>query len=137
MVDKGVLTTEEIARLAGVTRGTVSGWRRRYADFPAPLSGTVFSRAEIETWLAGAGRWELTPHARLWREVSHAARGSSLGEVVAAVARQAPEPAVPATLAWVAERAVGEAGAAAVLGELTDRYSAASGHYVVPARIAE
>jgi SAM-dependent methyltransferase len=149
MVDDGVLTAEEIARVAGVARGSVSDWRRRYADFPGPVSGTgrgqVFSRAEVEAWLAGDGRWELAPSARLWREVSHAARGASLGEVVAAVAAaatphadgQATERDLPASLAWVAERAVDEAGAGAVLGDLIDQYSAASGRYVTPARIAE
>jgi hypothetical protein len=34
-------------------------------------------------------------------------------------------------------RSVDEAGAVAVLGDLIDRYSAASGRYVIPARIAE
>jgi SAM-dependent methyltransferase len=149
MVDAGVLSAEEIARVAGVARGTVSDWRRRHADFPAPVSGAgrgpVFNRAEVEAWLAGAGRWELAPNARLWREVNHAARGTSLGRVVAAVAaavtRHAgghpPEHDLPASLAWAAERSVGEAGAVAVLGDLIDRYCMASGRYVIPARIAE
>ena len=155
MVDEGVLTAEEIARVAGVARGTVSNWRRRHAEFPAPVSGTgrglVFNRAEVEAWLASAGLLELAPNARLWREVNHAARGSSLGRVVAAVAKTvtshvggqatkdhlAAEDGLPASLAWAAERAVDEAGAVAVLGDLTDRYSVAAGHYVTPARIAE
>jgi SAM-dependent methyltransferase/predicted DNA-binding transcriptional regulator AlpA len=149
VVDEGVLTAEEIARMAGVARGTVSDWRRRDADFPAPVSGTgrrpVFNQAEVETWLAGAGRCELAPNASLWREVNHVARGSSLGTVVAAVAvavtpradGQAPEHGLPAGLARAAERSVDEAGAVAVLGDLIDRYSAASGRYVTPARIAE
>ena len=63
MVDEGVLTTEEIARAAGVARGTVSDWRRRHADFPAPVSGTgrgpVFNQAEVEVWLAARPRWHL------------------------------------------------------------------------------
>jgi SAM-dependent methyltransferase/predicted DNA-binding transcriptional regulator AlpA len=141
MVDEGVLTTEEIARVAGVARGTVADWRRRHADFPAPVSGTgrgqVFSRAEVEAWLAGAGRWELAPHARLWREVNHAARGASLGHVIAAVTGQPQENHLPPTLAWVTERAVDEAGTVAVVSDLIDRYWAASGYYVTPARIAE
>jgi predicted DNA-binding transcriptional regulator AlpA/protein-L-isoaspartate O-methyltransferase len=149
MVDEDVLTAEEIARVAGVARGTVSNWRRRHAEFPAPVSGTgrglVFNRAEVEAWLAGAGLLELAQNARLWREVEHAARGTSLGTVVATVAKtvtshadgQAPEDDLPASLAWAAERAVDEAGAVAVLGDLIDRYSVASGHYVTPARIAE
>ena len=149
MVDEGVFTAEEIARVAGVARGTISHWRRRHADFPAPVSGAgrgaVFDQAEVEAWLAGAGRCELAPNASLWREVSHAARGTSLGRVVAAVAAavtphadgQAPEHALPPGLARAAERSVDEAGAVAVLGDLIDRYSVASGRYVTPARIAE
>ena len=149
MVDEGVLTAEEIARVAGVARGTVSDWRRRHADFPTPVSGTgrgpVFNQAEVEAWLAGAGRCELAPNAALWREVSHAARGTSLGGVVAAVAvavrphadGQAPENDLPASLARAAERSVDEVGAVDVLGDLIDRYSVASGRYVTPARIAE
>ena len=149
MTDEGVLTTDEIARVAGVARGTVSEWRRRHAGFPASVGGTgrgpVFNGAEVEAWLAGAGRWELVPGGRLWREVNHAARGTSLGQIVAAVAaavtppadRQAPERDLPAGLAWVAERAVDEVGAVAVLGDLIDRYAVASGRYVTPAQIAE
>ena len=122
MVDEGGLTAEEIARVAGVARGTVSDWRRRHADFPAPVSGTgrglVFDQAEVGTWLAGAGRCELTPDAALWREVNHAARGTSLDRVVAAVAAavtphahgQAPEHDLPAGLARAAARSVDEAG---------------------------
>jgi hypothetical protein len=52
VVNEGVLTAEEIARVAGVALGTVSHWRRRHADFPAPVSGTgrgpVFNQAEVE-----------------------------------------------------------------------------------------
>jgi SAM-dependent methyltransferase/predicted DNA-binding transcriptional regulator AlpA len=149
MVDDGVLAAEEIARMAGVARGTVSGWRRRHADFPAPVStpgrGPVFNRAEVEAWLAGAGRLELAPNAWLWREVNHFARGTSLGGVVAAVTAAVTPPAdervleheLPATLAWAARRATGDGGAVAVLGDLTDRSAAASGRYVTPARIAD
>jgi predicted DNA-binding transcriptional regulator AlpA len=83
VVNEGVLTAEELARVAGVSLGTVSHWRRRHADFPAPVSGTgrgpVFNQAEVEAWLAGAGRCELAPNAALWREVNHAVRGTSLG----------------------------------------------------------
>lgn len=46
----------EIARLAGVTRATVSNWRRRHADFPAPASGgtetrPVFDLVAVQEWL--------------------------------------------------------------------------------------
>ncbi|MFC4127220.1 N-6 DNA methylase [Nocardia rhizosphaerae] len=50
----------EIARLAGVTRATVSNWRRRHADFPAPVTGgsearPLFDLGEVQTWLRGHG----------------------------------------------------------------------------------
>ncbi|MEV6219631.1 N-6 DNA methylase [Nocardia sp. NPDC051833] len=50
----------EIARLAGVTRATVSNWRRRHTDFPAPASGgtetrPVFNLSEVQEWLRDHG----------------------------------------------------------------------------------
>ncbi|WP_446226023.1 N-6 DNA methylase [Nocardia sp. IBHARD005] len=50
----------EISRLAGVTRATVSNWRRRHADFPAPVPGgsesrPLFDLAEVQHWLRGHG----------------------------------------------------------------------------------
>ncbi|MFD4441503.1 N-6 DNA methylase [Nocardia sp. NPDC058519] len=50
----------EISRLAGVTRATVSNWRRRHADFPAPVPGgsesrPLFDLAEVQQWLRGHG----------------------------------------------------------------------------------
>ena len=149
MADEGVLTAEEIARVAGVTRGTVSDGAVAMRASPLQSAGR-----DVAWSLAGprlrrgwrrAGRWELAPGGRLWREVNHAARGASLGEVIASVAAavtphaggQAPERDLSASLAWVAERAVDEAGVVAVLGDLIDRYSVASGRYVTPARIAE
>ncbi|MRH92816.1 N-6 DNA methylase [Nocardia sp. SYP-A9097] len=54
------MTATEISRLAGVTRATVSNWRRRHADFPQPIGGTearpVFDLNEVQSWLAGHGR---------------------------------------------------------------------------------
>jgi hypothetical protein len=54
------VTAAEISRLAGVTRATVSNWRRRHADFPAPEGGTEASPAynldEVRGWLAARGQ---------------------------------------------------------------------------------
>ncbi|MFC5748813.1 N-6 DNA methylase [Actinomadura rugatobispora] len=54
------LTAAEISRLAGVTRATVSNWRRRHPDFPQPSGGTEaspsYDRRRIEAWLAARGR---------------------------------------------------------------------------------
>ncbi|QEU92084.1 N-6 DNA methylase [Streptomyces kanamyceticus] len=59
------VTAAEISRLAGVTRATVSNWRRRHADFPSPAGGTdsspLYDLAEVRVWLAGRGHGEKTP----------------------------------------------------------------------------
>ena len=148
MADEIVLDATQIARLAGVTRRTVQTWRRLHADFPAPAGGApdgaLYNRAEAEAWLAAAGRWELEQGPRVWREVSHAAQDGSLREAVldaaAAAARrgngEVPPPGVPGNLARTVMRAVDDAGAAAVLNDLLDRYAATSGIPLTPARIA-
>ncbi|MWA04948.1 N-6 DNA methylase [Actinomadura sp. LD22] len=54
------MTAAEISRLAGVTRATVSNWRRRHPDFPQPSGGTEaspsYDRREVEAWLDERGR---------------------------------------------------------------------------------
>jgi hypothetical protein len=87
MADAAVVTAADIARLAGVTRGTVSNWRRRHPDFPAPVGGTdaspAYDRTEVEAWLASRGTLpELPPLERLWRAVTDTADGGDLGNVV-------------------------------------------------------
>ena len=88
MPDSAVLTAADIARLAGVTRATVSNWRRRHADFPAPSGGTdaslVYNRDEVEAWLAARGALpDLPLDEQLWRHVQEASDAADLGEVVA------------------------------------------------------
>ena len=57
-----LVTSAEIARLAGVGRAAVSNWRRRYPDFPKPVGGPdsspTFALAEVEKWLADTGKGE-------------------------------------------------------------------------------
>lgn len=54
------VTAAEISRLAGVTRATVSNWRRRHADFPAPAGGSdaspLYDLQAVEGWLAARGQ---------------------------------------------------------------------------------
>ncbi|GLY24450.1 N-6 DNA methylase [Micromonospora sp. NBRC 101691] len=54
------VTAAEISRLAGVTRATVSNWRRRHPDFPAPSGGTESSPAydldAVRAWLSARGQ---------------------------------------------------------------------------------
>ncbi|MGA3565425.1 N-6 DNA methylase [Melissospora conviva] len=54
------MTAAEISRLAGVTRATVSNWRRRHPDFPSPVGGTeaspAYDLAAVRDWLAARGQ---------------------------------------------------------------------------------
>ncbi|TYC66529.1 SAM-dependent methyltransferase [Streptomyces sp. CB01881] len=54
------MTAAEISRIAGVTRATVSNWRRRHADFPAPGGGTetspLYDLGAVQQWLRERGR---------------------------------------------------------------------------------
>jgi len=60
MPDLALVTAAEISRLAGVTRATVSNWRRRHPDFPAPSGGTeaspAYDLASVRAWLAARGQ---------------------------------------------------------------------------------
>ena len=53
------VTAAEISRIAGVTRATVSNWRRRHEDFPAPSGGTegspLYDLRDVRVWLASRG----------------------------------------------------------------------------------
>ncbi|MFJ5557376.1 N-6 DNA methylase [Streptomyces sp. NPDC093250] len=53
------VTAAEISRIAGVTRATVSNWRRRHEDFPAPSGGTdgspLYDLQSVRAWLASRG----------------------------------------------------------------------------------
>ncbi|TLF93661.1 SAM-dependent methyltransferase [Nocardia cyriacigeorgica] len=54
-----LVTAAEISRLAGVTRATVSNWRRRHPDFPPPAGGSesrpVFDLGDVRNWLREHG----------------------------------------------------------------------------------
>ncbi|GGY42062.1 N-6 DNA methylase [Streptomyces djakartensis] len=53
------VTAAEISRIAGVTRATVSNWRRRHEDFPAPSGGTesspLYDLESVRAWLSARG----------------------------------------------------------------------------------
>ncbi|MEU9360753.1 N-6 DNA methylase [Streptomyces sp. NPDC048301] len=53
------VTAAEISRIAGVTRATVSNWRRRHDDFPAPSGGTdsspLYDLTDVRAWLGSRG----------------------------------------------------------------------------------
>jgi methylase of polypeptide subunit release factors len=94
------LTAAEISRLAGVTRATVSNWRRRHPDFPQPSGGTetspAYDRRKVESWLAARGQLP-TPspedelRAELRRHPSGAAAADRLLSFVLGTERIGPE----------------------------------------------
>uniref|UniRef100_A0AAU3HVA8 N-6 DNA methylase n=1 Tax=Streptomyces sp. NBC_01393 TaxID=2903851 RepID=A0AAU3HVA8_9ACTN len=55
-----LVTAADISRLAGVTRATVSNWRRRHPDFPAPAGGTdtspTYDVEAVRAWLSARGQ---------------------------------------------------------------------------------
>ncbi|CAL9401636.1 hypothetical protein SUDANB171_01468 [Streptomyces sp. enrichment culture] len=64
------VTAAEISRIAGVTRATVSNWRRRHDDFPDPGGGTenspLYDLAAVREWLRKRGQtWEASPAEEL------------------------------------------------------------------------
>lgn len=75
------VTAAEISRLAGVTRATVSNWRRRHPDFPAPTGGTETSPAydldAVQAWLAARGQLPATSPANDLRTAVRAAQAGA------------------------------------------------------------
>jgi SAM-dependent methyltransferase len=101
MPDGALMTAADIARLAGVTRATVSNWRRRHPDFPEPVGGTesspAYDRVQVEAWLAARGSLpELPPLERLWRRIVQRTGTPDLDAVAWAIATacEAPTPSV-------------------------------------------
>ncbi|MFD7693972.1 N-6 DNA methylase [Streptomyces sp. NPDC059805] len=95
------MTAAEISRIAGVTRATVSNWRRRHDDFPAPSGGTdsspLYDLEDVRAWLASRGQHtaatpsgELRTTLRL-REPAGAGASDLLVLVLAAARRPADE----------------------------------------------
>ncbi|MBR8743512.1 N-6 DNA methylase [Nocardiopsis sp. MG754419] len=89
MAESTTVTAADIARIAQVSRTTVSNWRRRHGDFPHPVGGSgnrsLFDLVQVEQWLARSDRMpEREPHERVWERVrTVAAEDDDLGEVVA------------------------------------------------------
>ncbi|MGC4945449.1 N-6 DNA methylase [Streptomyces sp. DT224] len=94
------VTAAEISRIAGVTRATVSNWRRRHDDFPAPSGGTdsspLYDLLDVRTWLGARGYAATADPAEELRTALrlHQAAGGPAGvllPLVLAVAQCSPE----------------------------------------------
>lgn len=75
------VTAAEISRLAGVTRATVSNWRRRHPDFPSPSGGTdaspLYDLETVRGWLAARGHGSAASSAEELRSALRLAPGGS------------------------------------------------------------
>jgi hypothetical protein len=75
------VTAAEISRLAGVTRATVSNWRRRHQDFPAPSGGTdaspLYDLPAVFAWLETRGHSSTASSAEELRSALRLAPGGS------------------------------------------------------------
>lgn len=135
MTDPTEVTAAQIARIAGVGRAAVTNWRKRHADFPAPVGGSetspTFSRRAVEDWLRAEGKLSETPADELlWRGVdaaggtadTTAAVLAALGRVLAGItvlqSDRAPDPALVSQASKLAEAD----GRSAVFERLLDRY---------------
>lgn len=120
------VTAAEISRIAGVTRATVSNWRRRHDDFPAPSGGTdsspLYDLESVRAWLASRGHASAaTPSEELRTTLRlHGQSGAGTSEglllVVLAAAGRSPEELTAAAQlpdADLVARAQREASAAA------------------------
>jgi predicted DNA-binding transcriptional regulator AlpA len=144
-----LVTGSEIARLAGVTRAAVSNWRRRYDDFPAPVSSgagsPVFALAEVQAWLDKQRKGhDLAEDVQLWQALRGAYGDDMLG-ALADAARLLSDPVgdVPSALPSdavrllraAAERDAGGAMADALAERFTDSVRRAGSDLVTSPRI--
>lgn len=94
------VTAAEISRIAGVTRATVSNWRRRHDDFPAPSAGTeaspLYNLSAVQAWLRARGHTSAaSPTEQLRTALRLLGPGSGVAArlfpLVAAASRRTPE----------------------------------------------
>ncbi|WP_314220913.1 N-6 DNA methylase [Streptomyces zaehneri] len=101
------VTAAEISRIAGVTRATVSNWRRRHDDFPAPSGGTdsspLYDLESVRSWLASRGQVAAASPSEELRTTLrlHAQSGAGTSDLlllVLAAARRSPKELTAAAL---------------------------------------
>ncbi len=125
---KPLLTSAEVARLAGVTRAAVSNWRRRYADFPQPAGGgpgsPLYPLDEISAWLERQRKGnEVTGEVLLWQAL-RTEYGDDMVAAVTAVARFLrgdQEAQISAEIAAMVGELASDIGADAVVRGLAER----------------
>ncbi|MFD7846584.1 N-6 DNA methylase, partial [Nocardia sp. NPDC059764] len=146
------VSAAEISRLAGVTRATVSNWRRRHADFPKSTGGSEarpqFDLGEVQRWLAEHGN-EASASAvsELRSLVRTRATPDTVARLLQALRRGKSGWTAPGFDAELGDevtrllgRAAAEAGARMAIDILCERAleeTAATGVYITPAWLAD
>ncbi|MFB8167441.1 N-6 DNA methylase [Kitasatospora purpeofusca] len=129
-----LVTSAEIARLAGVTRAAVSNWRRRYEDFPPAVAGgassPLFAWLAVQDWLRRRDRHQdVSLEVQTWQAL-RAAYGDATTAAVAAAARYLARAGVttngadeqlPAAVQVLLDRFAAESDPSTALRALTDR----------------
>jgi tRNA1(Val) A37 N6-methylase TrmN6 len=147
-----LVTAAEISRLAGVTRATVSNWRRRHANFPGPAGGSesrpLFDLHQVQQWLGehGVDATE-SPLHRLRTLLRAQVPPHDVPELIDALAeilgkRGAASNSVSSTdeISGAIRAAVEEAGPLATLEALAERgleENPTTGVYPTPAPVAD
>lgn len=146
-----LVTAAEISRLAGVTRATVSNWRRRHPGFPSPVGGSesrpVFDLTEVREWLREHGVEPAESPLRHLRTVLRAqVEPSEIPELLAmlaptktALADPVADEKDPEVLRAV-RNAVADAGLGPTVEVLAERgleENPTTGVYVTPAEVAD
>ncbi|MFI5436751.1 N-6 DNA methylase [Rhodococcus baikonurensis] len=108
---QALVAPSDIAEMASVSRGAVSNWRKRNADFPEAVSGTaakpLFARNAVLTWLASRGHAVVqdSGEAHVWSTLN-TLRGDipahEMGELVLALAcaRKLAEESAASSSLW-------------------------------------
>ena len=146
------VSAAEISRLAGVTRATVSNWRRRHDDFPDPIAGTenrpLFDLHAVQTWLADHNvEAAQSPEAELRTLVRARATPQAITRVMEALRRTGDQWSAPEAedreLAAEVIAALGSARTTDTLRTTLDILSeramdeeTSTGLYITPPRVA-
>lgn len=83
-----LITSSEIAELAGVTPGAVSNWKRRHKSFPIEAEDGLYQRSDVVEWLESQGK-EIAVREQSTEEVVWA-----LADAVRGVVRMAELPEI-------------------------------------------
>ncbi|MFC0865517.1 N-6 DNA methylase [Sphaerimonospora cavernae] len=125
-----LVSSAEIARLAGVTRAAVSNWRKRYVDFPEPAMGVgravLFPLVDVRSWLERHRKGnEVSEEVQLWQAL-RASHGDEMVSGIADVAELLAEgksPVLSSDIRSLLEHLASDSSPAEVVSGLVERFA--------------